>query len=142
MPFNAARMWPALLALALLARALVPAGWMPAFDADGIRLVLCSGWGPMQGPTRTHHAAASDQQVAKGHHSAPGSQHDQGQGRPDQSAPCTFAAAACAAVLPVFTALVEAPVAFALPNWARLFLQLGQGLAAPPPPSTGPPLNS
>lgn len=36
-----------LLAAALLARALMPAGWMPTVEQDGIRIALCTGYGPV-----------------------------------------------------------------------------------------------
>ena len=40
----------AVLACALLLRLLVPAGWMPVSDANGVHLTLCSGTGPMTMP--------------------------------------------------------------------------------------------
>ena len=36
-----------LLAAALAARALVPTGWMPVADQGGVRILLCSGQGPV-----------------------------------------------------------------------------------------------
>ena len=35
-----------LLAAALMARAVVPSGWMPVADKDGFRIALCTGTGP------------------------------------------------------------------------------------------------
>ena len=37
----------ALLALAVLARALVPSGWMPVAHAGELKIMLCSGSGPV-----------------------------------------------------------------------------------------------
>ncbi len=34
--------------LVLLVRAFVPSGWMPVADANGIRIAICSGSGPME----------------------------------------------------------------------------------------------
>ncbi|MFM5908375.1 MAG: hypothetical protein ACKOPO_12455 [Novosphingobium sp.] len=46
------RQFPAILRFlavaALIVRAMVPSGWMPVADADGIRIAICSGSGPME----------------------------------------------------------------------------------------------
>jgi len=84
--------------------------------ASGSTVTLCGG--------ETMH-------VDFGTHPAPGQQTDH--------APCLFAAAAHAAPAPgnfeptpVSIAAIEAPL-------APMATRIGQALAAPPPPSTGPP---
>lgn len=57
-----------LLAFALLARGLAPAGWMPTFSAGGIRIMLCTGYGPATTIADvTGHADMGEPQQ-KGHH--------------------------------------------------------------------------
>lgn len=106
----------ALLALALCVRLLSPEGWMPA--AGG--LMLCPGASAamaMPGPTHRGH-----EQPAKA------ADH-----------PCAFAQAATAAPPPT-PLLLPAPAPTAAPSVAlRLTAGPGRGLAAPPPPATGPP---
>jgi len=134
-------LWLPLLCLALLARALVPAGWMPAADAHGIRLALCSGWvvsnlAPSAAPAHHAdqvHAAAAAHPTDGEHHSDQSSKH---------SVPCTFAASALGVTLPPD---VVAPASGFLPEVVLaplLLARIGQGLVAPPPPSTGPPHHS
>ncbi|GAA4028980.1 hypothetical protein GCM10022281_05100 [Sphingomonas rosea] len=133
-------LWLALLGLGLLMRALVPAGWMPAIDADGIRLVLCSGW--QEAPAAPSHDAGRHG-PGEGHKMAAshGGGHPSGDEREkaDHSAPCTFAASALTAPLPTQgPMLAVAPVVAVIAASVDL-ARIGQGLAAPPPPSTGPP---
>lgn len=114
----------ALLALlALLTRLAVPAGWMPA--AEGMRLMPCPAAGPVM--------AASPHR----HH---GSKHDRKQGG-DQS--CPFAAFATAIAAPADTPPpglpATEPTAISV---LCMIARVGAGLAAPPPPPTGPPLSS
>ena len=101
-------------ALALLARLLVPAGFMPA--ANGPALILCTGQG----------AVAVDK-----HLPATPASHD---------GDCAFSAAAAPGTAPdalAFTAPPAPPaaIAAAIPATARF----GEGLGHPPLPSTGPP---
>jgi hypothetical protein len=112
-----------LLAFVLLMRVLVPAGWMPTQTVDGFRVELCSGTTgktvlipgiKLVGQQEKHDAA---KQV------------------------CDFAAAAQAASLPD---LAPAPELLpqAAPGVTLASYQApapGRGLAAPPPPATGPP---
>jgi hypothetical protein len=108
----------ALAALGL--RVVLPAGTMLSAGLDGeVTVTLCSG------------ASAT---IDLGH----------GRDKPQPShAPCVFAAVAQGADAPNF-ASVEAPLsrheidASVRPARARV----GQGLAAPPPPATGPPLTA
>jgi hypothetical protein len=101
-------------------RVVLPAGTMLGADADGrVTVTLCSG------------AQAT---IELGHgHSKPQPNH----------APCAFASAAQAASAPTLASL-EAPLAaYAIEVSVRpASAHVGQGLAAPPPPSTGPPLSA
>lgn len=112
----------ALLALALFVRALVPTGWMPVATANGVRMELCAG------------QAMPTQAMAGMKHG-----HDQGkQALPDH--PCAFAGLGLAAdIAPplVVVALALMPPPMLAPR--GLAVAVGRGLAAPPPPATGPP---
>jgi hypothetical protein len=122
---------------ALLARLLVPAGWMPAAHADGFRLIPCGGTAPAS--------------TASGHHSAhaahaPGQPDD---GAPDDGAdedprPCAFALAAAAALDPRLPDPAVPPRPAPAPARPRAVAAaaVGRGLAAPPPPATGPPASA
>ena len=117
----------ALLACALALRLLIPAGWMPVVDATGLHLTLCSGSGPIELPA-AHHAMAG---MAHHHH-----HHDQGM--PDH--PCAFAGLGLALAEPVLPAIaLIAPVVEATVVVIPATVAIGRGLAAPPPPPTGPP---
>jgi len=114
-----------LLACTLLLRLLVPAGWMPSAGADGlIRITLCTGEG------RT---AAWVDGEGKIHDKAPAqsSAHDQ---------PCAFAGLATALDSAATPAIVPPErLALATPRALPPAVAIGRGLAAPPPPATGPP---
>ena len=122
----------ALLACALLLRLLVPAGWMPVSDANGVHLTLCSGTGPMTMPSMA--AIAPSPTMAGMSHHMPTDQ----QGAPEH--PCAFANLGLAVAEPGPLALLP-PVASAtlMPAGVALLVSIGRGLAAPPPPPTGPP---
>ena len=136
---------PLLLGLALLSKLLVPAGWMPSFQNGHVQLVLCSGWAPapVAGPTAGHDSVHS----AHGHdaHQASASQgghdhRDQNQSEHDNHKPCTFAAGAMAGMAAGDTADPLQPAALLAGVLPRPFaVAIGRGLAAPPPPATGPP---
>jgi len=99
-------------------RVVLPAGTMLGADADGrVMVTLCSG------------ASAT---IDLGHgHSKPQPGH----------APCAFACVAHAGNAPSFAGIAAPAIAYALDASARpARARVGQGLAAPPPPSTGPPL--
>jgi hypothetical protein len=152
----------ALVGLALLMKALVPAGWMPVWEDGRLTIALCGGWVPAAAPDRasmdhgSHGAAApGDPPMAHAGHGshdahqahAPAgevdhSQHEEERQGADQ--PCSFAAAGLSWTAP------DAPGAdVALTLGARggaaplpSAVAVGRGLAAPPPPPTGPPLLS
>lgn len=136
----------ALLALLLVAaialRALVPTGWMPVIDGEGLRLELCGGW---QSATPTpptamaaHHGAGAHQMpAAPAGHYEPGGKHEKAG---DQ--PCAFAAAALAWLDADGPHEIPKTLATIAPPTFPAAVGIGRGLAAPPPPSTGPPFLS
>ncbi|GAA0312329.1 hypothetical protein GCM10009087_23090 [Sphingomonas oligophenolica] len=109
---------------------LVPSGFMLAPTASGFpTLIACPGQGPMA-PMAMPAMAGHDM-----HHKG-GDQHDK-----SADHPCAFAAAGAAIDLAA-TAHPVAPAimaAFAPPLF-HAFTRPGLGLAAPPPPKTGPPI--
>lgn len=122
--------------LALAMRLLVPTGfmWETAAHGSGARLVPCSGMAP-----------ASAAPVAAGmHHMAmAGPSHDKGHESSDTSSrECAFSALGGALDLAgPFVAPAAPLLAVAvLPTFVAQTLTPGRGLAAPPPPSRGPPV--
>lgn len=126
---NGDHRWQLVLALvfacALLARLAVPEGWMPVQDAHGWRLTICTGMGPLDAmPTMT---------MDHGHKDSAG---DHG-----KSSVCPFAGLGLA-----LADHYVPPFAFVMPVFASVaqplhaLVSIGRGLAAPPPPQTGPPL--
>lgn len=112
------------LALMLLVlRALVPAGWMPA-QQKGQWITICSGAGV------TMAWIGADGKIDKDH--APT--------KSEKSNHCAFAGLGIAADLSVKIPEILAPV-FNTPlvPTAITAVAIGRGLAAPPPPKTGPP---
>jgi hypothetical protein len=119
----------AVIVCALALRMLVPQGWMPVSDAHGVRITLCTGSGPMD------MARTMSMPGMAMHHGKTG--HDQSQ--PDH--PCAFAGLGLALAEPTLPALALPPLARIEALALRpLTIAIGRGLAAPPPPSTGPPL--
>lgn len=116
-----------LLGLALLTRALVPAGWMPT-GKQAFAVTVCTGmdtqtvWIDRDGTI---------------HKSDPSKKPHDGDGKQD----CAFAGLGTpgvAADAADFSAVAQAEsTELPLPVAA---VAIGRGLAAPPPPSTGPPL--
>lgn len=116
-----------MMALALLARLLVPAGFMPMVGAGGApALVLCTGTAPMAMPG-----------MAGAHQR----RHDPAPGHDGEHA-CPFGALAAAVVDAVRAPLPPLPfAAIVAATLAAVYRSMpGRGLAAPPPPKTGPPL--
>ncbi|MES2058270.1 MAG: hypothetical protein V4564_20205 [Pseudomonadota bacterium] len=117
----------ALFACAMLVRALVPAGWMPTVGANGgIVISMCTGMGAVEmvlAPDGTLHEKAP-------------AKHD---GTTDH--PCTFAGLgqAFAAADPIPMPVLP-PATFTAPPLTPHLVSIGRGLAAPPPPQTGPPI--
>jgi len=116
-------------AAALLLRALVPAGYMvaPAQETRQVFVTICTG---LEGkaerialPVGTGHGESGKEHQAK-------------------DSPCAFTALAGLADLPVLAEL-PVPAASASVGAARpVEAAVGRGLAAPPPPQTGPPITA
>lgn len=110
-----------LLAAVLALRVAVPGGWMVERQGGELTVALC--------------ADASGGQVFV---TIP-----LGDDTPDphegKQAPCSFTALAGLADLPPAAALPPPPSTRVAPAHAPLEIAIGQGLAAPPPPQTGPP---
>lgn len=113
---------PWLVAFALLLRVLVPPGWMPA-TGQGFTITLCTGTGPATTLLDLEGVPVP---------------HKQGSAPTDH--PCAFAGMA----VPLHhggavAILAPAPSHDEPARPPRLLASIGLGLAAPPPPSTGPP---
>lgn len=115
----------AIVALALAVRLAIPAGWMPIAEGDGtMRVTICSGMGAVP---------AWIDRSGRLHEEDPS-------GKAGADQPCAFAGLAMAgdlpalpmAVAPQLAATAERSVAWGI-------VTIGRGLAAPPPPQTGPP---
>lgn len=117
----------ALMLCALFARAWIPAGWMPDRTASGYTISLCTGMGAV--------TAWIDEQGAV-HKNKPLKS-----GTDDQ--PCAFAGMfTVAAMLDHSSALAAIIPALRLRAFLPVYeVAIGRGLAAPPPPPTGPPTN-
>ena len=111
---------PGLLILALAAlwmQALVPQGFMVASASTGPALVICTGHGPLQG-----------------------SDHSGKAPKPSSDAPCIFAAHGAVSTPPLAALLpAHAPATAIVDSQSFVRQTPGRGLAAPPPPSRGPP---
>ena len=121
----------ALLLCVLAVRVLVPQGFMWSSGADGSpQMVLCSGFATTQGltPLAATALAAQHHSDQRGHDGKTGDH------------PCAFATAGAAVDLAAASHPVAAlPLGVPAPTTLYLFLRPGLGLAAPPPPKTGPP---
>lgn len=107
----------------LAARALVPAGWMPAQER-GQWITICSGAGVSMA------WIGADGKIDKQHAPA----------KSEKSSHCAFAGLGTPVDLSVDDVALSAPlfVEILLPVVAAV-VTIGHGLAAPPPPKTGPP---
>lgn len=112
----------ALAFLALTFAILVPPGFMPTSDASGhgLAIVICTGHGPLQLDPSTDHKVPP--------------------GKSKAGAACPFAANVTPPLPPAVAVGVQ-PAPFGFVASAAISYQApGRGLAAPPPPSTGPPV--
>jgi hypothetical protein len=114
----------AVLALSLLVRLLIPAGWMPAHIGGVIKITMCS-----EGVA----TPAWVDRDGKVHKSNPADGHDAADGS------CVFAPMAAQADMPDVLAFASVLPPVDQPLLSRPTVTIGQGLVAPPPPSTGPP---
>lgn len=139
-PARARIRFAAVIAFALLLKALVPTGWMPAFEDGRITLRLCGGWMPATAiNAQGHHGMTMDPAA-----SPPTADHDRhGEEQQGSDQPCSFAAAGLSWTAPGPSPTADLPLPLAaLRVTLSPAVSIGRGLAAPPPPSTGPPLLS
>ena len=113
-----------LIVLALALRVIIPSGFMPSSER-GFALTICTGM---------------DTQTVWMDKSGKLHKEDPSKGKSVEHQPCAFAGAAMAAdVLSADFQVAMAPVALAIPVFAKREVSVGAGLAAPPPPAIGPP---
>jgi hypothetical protein len=126
----------ALMLLAALVRAAIPAGYMLAPATDGsslLAITLCTGYGEAEAvlDLATGEVFSPDEAPIHGGGSSDDTQHD--------LTPCAFATTAAAVTAPspptVFIAFRQEAAGFVRPA----SLMPGHGLVAPPPWATGPP---
>jgi hypothetical protein len=112
-------------AFALMLRILIPSGWMPTTGADGmVRISVCTGMGA---------ETAWLDHDGKIHKDAPSGGHHDPQ-------PCGFGVLGLGLnESPALAVLLSAIATDVVALLALQTLVIGHGLAAPPPPSTGPP---
>ena len=114
----------ALIVLALALRVIIPSGFMPSSER-GFALTICTGM---------------DTQTVWMDKSGKLHKEDPSKGKSVEHQPCAFAGAAMAAdVLSADFQVAMAPVALAIPVFAKREVSVGAGLAAPPPAAIGPP---
>lgn len=125
-----------LVTLALAVRLLVPAGYMPMAGRAGLE--ICAG----QNADLAAMAAMPGMGTMPHHGTMPMHGMDHGKAMPgDHDHDCGFASAVGGAadlpdlILPAMLAPVALPAAFVV----QVNVRPGLGLAAPPPPKTGPP---
>ena len=111
----------ALAFLALVFAIVVPPGFMPAHrpDGHGLAIVICTGHGPLQFD--------------------PSSDHKAPPGKSKAGAACPFAANLTPPLLPVLGVVAHAATFGVVASVTVGNQAPGRGLAAPPPPATGPP---
>ena len=113
-----------LVVMALAVRVLVPAGWMPSTE-NAFALTMCAG-------ADTHTVwLTKDGKLHK---------EDPSKGKGASHAPCAFASASAVADVPTDAAVALSAPQTNVPSITRYQLRVGQGLAAPPPRATGPPI--
>lgn len=126
------------LACIFVMKALVPTGWMPVAANGLVELQLCSGMKAV--PAQSLSQEQRDLMAALQHHAGTAGDDAPDGDQPMADQPCAFAAAAVvwpplAETAPLFRAQAET----ALHGIPASAASVGRGLAAPPPPATGPP---
>ena len=130
----------AVLAISMLTSSIVPEGWMPAKASEGTFTVrICS-----QGLTeaeRIHVEALAQAQVDHAMHGVDRHSDDDRQSVGD---PCPYSVVANALAVPPVSPRMAEPIESIEADLPLLAsnVGIGMGLAAPPPPSTGPPIIS
>lgn len=121
--------------LALLVRAVVPAGYMLAHAGTGegryLTVEMCEGHAPAR-------VIDLDTGMLVDASQLPGNTQSEG-GDDGKTAPCVFAAAAPLAPPLLAAEAVQFAAAYNVEFAARPDVRPGRGIAAPPPPATGPP---
>ena len=114
----------ALFLLALSLRVALPVGTMPVASAQGLSIVLCTGQGVMTG------WVDSDGKLHKGKPNDTKADH-----------PCAFSGLSAVVDVPSpdFLAAIHFIAAIGSLAARLIPIAIGLGLAAPPPPATGPP---
>lgn len=126
----------ALVLCALLIRALLPSGLMvAATPAGALTVTLCSGRGPVEVLVDDQGRLVDPDTVASSDTGEPGDDS-----RAKHDVPCAFAGL-LAPALPVEALPPVVPPTVAAPRVATTGVGVGTGLAAPPPPATGPPVS-
>jgi len=114
----------AVILLALALRVMIPSGFMPSSER-GFALTICTGM---------------DTQTVWMDKSGKLYKEDPSKGKSVEHQPCAFAGTAMVAdFLSAGSCVALAPVALAIPVFAKHEISVGAGLAAPPPPAIGPP---
>jgi hypothetical protein len=114
----------AMILLALALRVIIPSGFMPSSER-GFALTICTGM---------------DTQTVWMDKSGKLHKEDPSKGKSVEHQPCAFAGTAMVAdFLAADFQIALAPVALAIPVFAKREISVGSGLAAPPPPAIGPP---
>jgi len=123
-----------LAAFLLIAQAIIPNGFMPVFAKDGPTIMLCTGQGlGLQTAALPDDASAAMIAIAD----ALDDEHP-----PEtDTTPCDYAAASSPATFAPALSSAPTPVLYTGTPYPRAaHVAIGMGLAAPPPPQTGPPL--
>ncbi len=115
----------ALLVLTLAVRVVIPTGFMPTSNAQGFHVSICNGTGNMEA------WIGLDGKIHK---------EDPGKGGSHEQ-PCAFAGLAFGGAVPeiAIVALAPTPTGASTVPFHYTAVAIGRGLAAPPPPQTGPP---
>lgn len=114
----------AFILLALALRIIIPSGFLPSAER-GFALTICTG---------------IDTQTVWMDKSGKLHKEDPSKGTSVEHQPCSFAGTAMTPdLLAVDLQVAMAPVALAIPVFAKREVSVGAGLAAPPPPAIGPP---
>ena len=117
----------------LFAQAIVPNGFMPVFARTGPTIMLCSGQGlGLQAAALPDDASAAMIALAEA--------LDDDAPEETDSSPCDYAAASSPISVPSAFPGASMPVLYTdAPFPPAGLVTIGTGLAAPPPPQTGPP---
>jgi len=127
-------------AITLIVTNVVPTGWMPAKASDGEFVVRICSQGLAE-PQRARFDELAQARVDRAMRGAGQHSRDDHQGLGD---PCPYGVVANAFAVPSASPPMAEPVEEIeadLPHLASK-IAIGMGLAAPPPPSTGPPIHS